>query len=236
MTDDFREPAHARTLAAALAICGLATLTLLANHPGGGAQSFAEVLKAEARDQAIAGIVHGGFIGTLAALIVCFVLLCRYLGQYRLPVVIGFVAFCIGSGAMMASLIVDGFVVPAVAVRFSAVGASDNLASARTILVLCGTLIRFLMPMAMAFQGIALVGISSCLLRRRGAARAAGIYGLLVGILLSGAVFAAPPGMAEHVLLIGIVLQALWYLAIAAAVFRESRDGDAASNRFAPYT
>jgi hypothetical protein len=223
MMGNFMERNHTRALAAALALCALATLTLLANHPGGGAHTFPELLRAEAHDKFVAGIVHGGFIATLSALIVCFVFLSRYLGQDRFPVVLGFVAFCVGSGAMMASMIVDGFVVPAVAVRFADVTEPASLAAARTIFVICGTLVRFLMPMGIIFQGIATLGVSSALLHCRGVGRAAGVYGILVGTLLCGSLFVVPSMMSEHVLLIGIVLQAFWYLTISAALFRMPR-------------
>jgi hypothetical protein len=207
----------ARALAAGLALCGVATIALLASHPGAGAQSFAELLKGEARDQLAAGVIHGGFIVTLGALLVCFVFLCRYLGQERLPVVLGFVAFCVASGALMFSMLVDGFVTPAIAVRFTTTVPAD-LASARTLLVMCGTLIRFLMCMGIIFQGIAMLGISWVLVGRGGFARGAGIYGLLVGMTLCSVLFVVPRSRLEHVLLGAILLQAVWYLAVSVAV------------------
>jgi hypothetical protein len=218
MNQSLAEPNRQRVLAAALAACGLATLVLLAKHPAANAKTFADVLQGEARDQLVAGIVHGGFIATLSVLLICFVYLSRYLGQDRVPVVVGLVAFCIATGAMMASMIVDGFVVPAIAVKFLDVSAPGDLASARTLFSLCGTLIRFLMPMAMIFQAIAMLGISLALLGQSGMARGAAIYGICVGLLLGGAILLAPAPMLEHLLLLGIVLQAFWYFAIAAAI------------------
>jgi len=229
MSQSLEEPNRPRALAAALAACGFATLVLLAKHPFGGAKTFAEVLQGEARDQVVAGIVHGGFIATLSVLLVCFVYLSRYLGQDRVPVVVGFVAFCIATGATMASMIVDGFVVPAIAVRFLDVSAPDNLAAARTLFSMCGTLIRFLMPMAMVFQGIAVLGMSLALVGQRGMARGAAIYGICAGLMLCGAMLLAPATMLEHLLLLGIVLEAFWYFAIAAAIILTPMRGRPAS-------
>ncbi|MDB6157427.1 MAG: hypothetical protein JWO04_1133 [Gammaproteobacteria bacterium] len=119
-------------LAGAFAFCSLATLTLLANHPMPGAHTFADLIKAEARNQFVDGLVHGGFMATLSVLIVCFVFLSRALGMARVAVVAAFVAFCIGCGALMGSMILDGFVVPAIAVRFSGMGSADALTRAET--------------------------------------------------------------------------------------------------------
>jgi hypothetical protein len=219
------ERISARALAAGLAIGGVATLALLVSHPGAGAHPFAELLKEEARNQLAVGVIHGGFIVTLGALLVCFVFLCRYLGPDRLPVVLGFVAFCVAGGALMISMLVDGFVTPAIAVRFADTTVHADLASARTLLVMCGTLIRFLMSMGIIFQGIAMLGISWVLVGRGGVARGAGIYGLLVGMILCGILFVVPRSMWEHALLSAILLQAVWYFAVSVAVFETRRVG-----------
>jgi len=218
MSQSLEESNRPRALAAAFAACGFATLVLLAKHPGGGAKTFAEVLQGEARDQAVAGIVHGGFIATLSVLLICFVYLSRYLGQDRVPVVVGFVAFCIATGAMMASMIVDGFVVPAIAVRFLDVSAADNLASARTLFSMCGTLIRFSDADGDGLSGDCDAGH----LPRPGRPAWRGSrrrdYGICAGLMLCAAMLLAPATMSEHLLLLGIVLEAVWYFAIAAAI------------------
>src|ERR1700680_3712392 len=154
---------YQRALGTALAGCGLATLLLLFMHPHGGAHSLQELLADEARNQVVDGAGHGGFIGTLAVLIVCFVYLARRLGADRVNSVVGVVAFCIGSVTLMASMIIDGVVVPAIGAQYTATTAPDALAIARTALVLCGTLIRFLLPMGLIFQGIGLAALSRVL-------------------------------------------------------------------------
>src|SRR5579864_488252 len=145
-----------RGLAGAFALCSLASLILLATHPTGSARTLADVLREEAHSVGINGIVHGGFIITLAALMVCFILLSRRLGSRRVTVVIALTAFSIGSGLLIASMILDGFVTPAVAVRLADSGNADNLTMARTLFILCGTVISFLMPIGMLFQSTAI--------------------------------------------------------------------------------
>jgi len=212
------DPTHRphRGLAAAFALCAVATATLLANHPGGGGGNFADSLKAEARNQLSDAIVHGGFIVTLCVLIVCFVLWSRLLGSARVAVVVGMVAFCVGCGGLIASMILDGFVSPALAVRFVGTDSPGNLAMARTLLVFCGTSIRFLMPLGIAFQSVAMLSWSSVLLTRSGGCgRAVGIFGSVCAVLLIVALLAAPAKLTTHVLLAGIGVQVVWYLGLA---------------------
>jgi hypothetical protein len=218
-TDDstYRER---RGLAAAFCLCAVATATLLAFHPGGGGGGFAEFLKAEARNQLIDGVVHGGFILTLSILIVCFLFFTRLLGSARVAVVVGLVAFCIGCGGLIASMLVDGFVSPAIAARFARTDGPQDLAMAKTLLIFCGTSIRFLMPLGAAFQSAAMLSWASILLSGHGLRRVVGIFGSVSAILLIVALLVAPAILATHVLLIGIGIQVIWYLALAVLLMR----------------
>jgi hypothetical protein len=217
MTDDtFKER---RRLAAAFSLCALASLTLLASHPSGSPGRFADLVRDEAAHQVIDGVVHGGFVVTLVALIICFVLWSRFLGLAKPPVVIGLVCFCAGCGALIASMVLDGFATPAIAVRFAGV---DDLQPAKTLFILVGTLIRFLMPMGLLFQFVAMLSWSWAIVKRPGFSRAVGLLGSVVAIILTVAIFAIPAAMAAHVILGGLALQAIWYLAIAALLFNRA--------------
>jgi hypothetical protein len=216
MNDDTSSYRERRGLAIAFVLCALVTLALLANHPGNRAHSLADFITDEAHNQFIDGLVHGGFIVTLGALIVCFVFFSRCLGLARVPVVIGLVAFCAGCGALMGSMILDGFATPAIAARFAGSGNADNLLSAKTLLILFGTLIGFLMPIGMLFQSVAMLSWSAVIVKGRGLRRAVGLFGLATALLLIVALLATPANMAMHVFLGGIVFQAIWYLMLAA--------------------
>jgi hypothetical protein len=208
-----------RKLAGAFAFCGLASLALLANHPSGAAHDFAGVLREEAANQRLDGIVHGGFIFVLAALIVCFLLLARRLGAGRLLVTVTLVTFCIGSAALMASMLVDGLVIPAVAARYVGVDAPENVAAAKALFVFAGTLISFLMPLGIAFQSLSLLSLGGLLIAGLPRRRAAGIFGVGAGALILAAILATAGG-AAHVLLGSIVLIAVWYFVLAALLWR----------------
>ncbi len=221
MADNLSNYREARGLGTALALCALATLTLLANHPNGGAHDLADFIKEEARNQFIDGLVHGGFIVTQGALFVCLLLLSRRLGSDKVPVVIAVVAFCIGCGALVASMILDGFASPAIAVRLAGTDSADNLLMAKTLLILLGTLIRFLMPMGILLQAVAMLAWSAVIARDRGLPRAVGLFGSVAAVALIAVLLAAPVTMATHVLLGGILLQATWYLALAALLLAQ---------------
>ena len=217
MTDDISR--QRRGLAAAFTVCALASLTLLANHPGGTPGSFADLIKDEAAHQVIDGVVHGGFVVTLVALTICFVFLSRLLGLAKPAVVIGLVCFGAGCCALIASMVLDGFATPAIAVRFAGV---DDLQPAKTLFILIGTLIRFLMPMGLLLQFVAMLGWSWAMVKRPGLGRAVGLLGLVVGTFFIAAIFAIPTAMAAHVILGGLALQAAWYLAIGALLFNRA--------------
>ncbi|MBS0578151.1 MAG: hypothetical protein JSR36_02690 [Proteobacteria bacterium] len=209
------QPTDPRPLGAAFAACGLASLVLLANHPASGAHDFAGVLQEEAAHRFIDGVVHGGFVLVLATLIVNFVLLGRRLGAERVPVVICTVAFCIGAAACMASMILDGLVIPAVAVRYAGVSTPESLAAAKSLFVFAGSLIGFLMPMGIAFQSLAMLSLGALLAAGTPRLRLVGRAGALAGILIVALLVLVPPGRAAHVMLAGIALLGLWYLALA---------------------
>jgi hypothetical protein len=205
-----------RGLAAAFTLCALASLTLLANHPSGTTGGLAAFIKEEAAHQLVDGIVHGGFIVTLNALMICFVLLARILGSARVSVVIGLVCFCTGCAALIASMILDGFATPAIAVRFAG---SDDLQPVKALLILIGTLIRFLMPMGVLFQWLAILSWSLAFVKGPGLRRAVGAAGVVTAIILIVAIFVVPAAAEAHVILGSVVLQSIWYLTIAALLF-----------------
>jgi hypothetical protein len=208
-------PQARRWLAATLALCSLTTLTLLANHPAAGSHVLVDVIRAEANNRFIDGVVHGSFIATLSVLIVCFVFWSRGTGMDRLTVVVGLVSYSIGSGVFMASMLLDGFVVPALAVRFTAIGVGEHLGEANAVFILCGSVIRFLMPMGLCFQSVAIVSWSLQIVERRGWRLAVGVFGMTTGTLLIGTICLAPPRLGDHVLLGGFALISFWYFALA---------------------
>jgi len=210
-----------RGLAAAFAGCAVATGTLLASHLPGGGGSFAEVLKAEAAHQLSDAFVHGGFIVTLSVLIVCFAvwsrMLPRTLDRVRIGATVGMVMFCVGCGGMMASMVLDGFAAPAIAARFVAADAPDSLANAQLLFIFCGTLIRILMPLGLAFQAAAMLSWSWVLLQVAGCSRVVGVFGAACAIA-SLVLFLAFTKLSARWLPAVIITQVVWYFGVAASL------------------
>jgi hypothetical protein len=208
-----------RGLAGAFALCALATLALLANHPMVGARTIVDLIQAESRNQFVDGLVHGGFIVILSVLIVCFVLFSRCLGSTRVGVVTGLITFCIGCGALMASMLLDGFVIPAIATRFASSVDAAELNTAKTLFILCDTLIQFLLPMGLLFQAAAMLSWSAMIVRTRGWRLAVAAFGWISGGFLIVIILAVPPRVGQHVFVGGIVLQSVWYVALAGLLY-----------------
>jgi hypothetical protein len=199
-------------LATVFALCAVAMGALLLTHPAGSAGSFADMVKAEASHQLRDALVHGGFMVTECVLMVGFTIWSRLLGANRVPVVVGMVAFCVGAGALLASMILDGFVSPALAIRFG-----GDLDTARVLLSFCGTVIRFLMPMGLALQCVAILSWSSVLLGSTGVTRGVGMVGVVFAVAVPLLALAFM-NLSAHLILGAIVVQVMWYLGLAVAL------------------
>jgi hypothetical protein len=187
-------------LATAFAVCALTMAALLAGHSTGNP-----------------GVVHGGFIVTQCVLMVCFVIWSRMLGSQRVAVVVGMVMFCVGCGALIGSMLLDGFVSPALEARYA-----GDLGSARILLSFCGTVIRFLMPLGLMLQSVAILSWSSVLVQEAGMTRVVGVFGVICAVTVLG-LFLPFINLTAHVVFGAIVLQVGWYLGLAASLARPGK-------------
>ncbi len=167
-----------RGVGIAAIVSGVAVLGLLMLHPMDDAKTFADVLVSEASNRITDAIVHGGFIIVLAVQLVCYAVLSARLGFSRIAPLAAFVLFAMGAAFLCGSMLIDGLVTPAVAARYLA--RPDKIESARTLFVLLGALVSFLMPIGLLFQSAA-IGAWGWALATNGS-RAAG----MVAIAMSG--------------------------------------------------
>src|SRR5262249_34333381 len=98
-------------------------------------------------------------------------------GAGREPVIAGLALSAMGFGALAGSLTLDGLVIPDVAARYLT-APPEATQSAKALFVVCGSLIRFLMPMGLAFQAAAAVAWGLALWRAARPDRIAGALGM----------------------------------------------------------
>ena len=196
---------------------GIAAIALLANHPEGTAQTFADVLKSEAANRLMDGVVHGGFIAVLGLQLVCYSIFSARLGLSRAPTVAGLVFFAMGAAFLSASMLIDGLATPAIAARYLA--APAKLEYAKSLFVLMSTLVGFLMPIGLMFQSAAIAAWGWALTASR-QSRSAGLFGLLLGGVMFAALGASFALMNPFVLMGAITGTALWTIVVGAFLMR----------------
>jgi len=185
----------------------VAALALLANHPGGEAHSFADILANEAGNRLANAVVHGGFIVVLALQAICYVVLSARIGATRLAVVAALVLFAFGAAFLAASLVLDGLATPAVAAKYLA--APNKVDYAKSLFVLIGALVGVLMPIGLAFQSAAIACWGWALAASR-LARIAGALALAMGGVGFAALAAGAVAMNPFVLMAVMAMTALW--------------------------
>jgi hypothetical protein len=216
-TQERATPPATRSVGVLAIATGIAALALLANHPGGGAATFADVLKEEASNRLADGIVHGGFIAVLALQMVCYAVFSRRLGLQRNAALAGLIFFAIGAAFLAGSMVLDGLVTPAVAAKYLA--APAKIEFAKSLFVLIGTLIGFLMPLGLMFQSAAIAAWGWALVAS-GMSRVLGVIALIAGAGLVALLATSFAAMSPLVLMGGIGATALWAMAVGVVLIR----------------
>jgi hypothetical protein len=219
--------ASARLAGAGLIACGVATVALLAGHPGaGGSPQLADVLRNEAAQTGMDAVVHGGFVLVLSLQLVGFAVLATKAGPRRTAVLAAMLFALFGSGLLAASMVVDGLITPAVAARYAAAPAAKQEA-ARALLVLIGAAVSVLMPMGSAFLGAAALAWGVALTPMRGKARIGGALALALGVVIVAATGASLQAVGMIGLIVALLGSAAWAMAAGVLLLRWPADRDA---------
>lgn len=219
MTDLASSSRPSPVLGAFLVACAGVSVALLALHPGGAPTSFADVLKDETDHLLQSAIVHGGTVAVLAAELAALAVLATRLGVARAPVIVGLALSAISFVFLALALTLDGLVIPDLARRYLTAPVAA-VASGRALFVLVGTLIRFLMPIGLAFQGAAALAWGVALWRSTPTRRVAGGLALAVGALMLAALAATITELNPYALIGGFMGQALWLIVLGAGLVR----------------
>lgn len=161
-----------------------------------------------------------------ASVIVLLVLLAGHIALARrmntadLLVTLAVTAFGGGCALLTASLVLDGFVTPSLALQYRAAQDPAVQHSIEGLVRFCGTSIRVLMPMGLLSFAASSLAWSVPLARAGGARRLVSAISAVLGVLMGLAMFVAPPRMFDHAVLAGLFLFVLWHVALAAGLLR----------------
>jgi hypothetical protein len=198
----------------ALIVAACASVALLLLHPDENAANFAGVLKNETSGGALSALVHGGMIVVLVTELATLAILVARAA--RPAALAGYVFFAVGAALLSASLLTDGLVIPTIAAKY--VGApAAKLDYAKALFVLCGSAVRVLMPMGLAFLGLGVAGLGAGLWST---SRALGAAGVALGVLIMAAIAATVTTLNPFVIMIGLAGMALWLASLGATAMR----------------
>jgi hypothetical protein len=165
------------------------------------------------------GVVHGTLMGTIAVLFLGFLGFAGCLGMRSMMVRAGLVAYGIGTVGLINAALVNGFIVPALAAKYTGVDHA-TLESLRPMLVLCHVVNGAFDVLGIVAFSAAVLAWSLVMLRRSGGVRAIGALGLVVSaapcvLLLTGNLPMNVHGFGAFVL-----AQGAWYVAVAVLLVR----------------
>jgi hypothetical protein len=197
-------------------LIGFALLSVLgaAHHPVTGAHDLQGALRSLAGSGMITGM-HG-FI--LAVFVMGFVGFCGFaqrLGLARPLALAGLVLMSLGVAAMISAGAINGFAVPAFAAHYEQLqpGEADAV---QAMLRMSWAYNQAFASIGAALWGGALILWSAELVRRGGAARAVGLFGLIGGAALLIGLMTGLLALDVHGFLLITALLALWAAAIGA--------------------
>jgi hypothetical protein len=174
----------------------------------------------EISQQTVDRIVHGGMIAILIILLAAHILLLRLMPRPDLLATLAVATFGLACALMTASLVLDGFVTPMLAVQYRAASEASLRLATQAQITFCGACIQTLMPMALlSFAAAALAWVRPLMSLGR-AGLLAGIGGGVMGAVVAVMLLIAPRHALNHVLMVGLLLLALWQFVLAASVLK----------------
>jgi len=208
----------ARTAGIVLIVVPLLSILMMAHHPSAGSHDPAALVAEIADKSRLSRIVHGVLIALMGAELFAFIAFCRRLGFERSAVRAGFVAYSIGTGAMLGAALISGFVISDLAAHYVQQPSGDATAFVDlSRLAMIGN--QALAKLGVVAMSAAIV-LWSAALFRNGQDRWVGISGFVAGLgpaiaLLVGAVRLDVGGMT-----LVVVCQAAWIVIVGIQMIR----------------
>jgi len=207
-----------RAAGVAIAFCALVTIVAISHHPTVSARAPAEALTQMVNVAGTDRIVHGTLIAIMAILLYSFAIFSLRRGLHRQTSVAALIAYAAGIAAVIGAALIDGFLTPAIAERYAG-AAPDAIKAAVPALVAGALMIQILTKFGFVAMSVAVAFWSADLVATPGVLRATGIMGFASGIVAIG-VLAFAGRLDPHSLSAIVIVQAIWYVAVAVLLVR----------------
>lgn len=210
---------HAGIVIIVSAIASIAAVALDSMASGKDALSIMQSMIALQQSHQL---VHVVAMACLGGLMFGYTVLSQQLGLKRTPVLLGLIAYGLGTMLMLIATVIDGFVGTDLAVTFA--GKAPEAVKAGYWMIQASQVVLVdIARVSWVLQSVAAVSWAVAMLGERGYQRAVGTLGLVVGALPALAIFKFGANMTDMVVLGILLLQAVWNIAAATVLLRGAR-------------
>ena len=208
---------EARIAGIVLVATTLLSILMMAHHPSASTHDPASLAADVAGSATLSRIVHGVLIAIIGLEVYAFLVFAERITPGRSAARAGFVAFAIGAGAMMGAALISGFVMSTLATYYaSAADPAPFVDFAR--LSMTGN--QALAKLGVIAMSAAIVLWAVALLHDSKRARWLAIVGFVTGLAPAIALFAGAIRLDVHGMLLVVLAQAIWNLAVGTELIR----------------
>lgn len=211
---DFQSMPADRACGLVLIVAGALSVVGMLYHPSVGSRGM-DAIRELAKEGGVANVVHTVMLLALGALVFGFSGLSARLGWQTAASRAAFIAYALGSTAMMGAAVINGFAINKVVDAFLATGSQD-LELAQSWLAVLGAMSSTSAQVAVGAQAIALLLWSVALWERFRLLALGGLFAS--GLTATGTLGILP--LSVHGYLVIVAAQATWTVAVGIQVLR----------------
>ena len=211
-------PHHDRAPGVVLAACAVVMIVAISHHPTVGRAPRGDVLAKIVQLTALDQAVHAVVIAVAGGLLFAMVHYALRRGVRSNLVLGALVAYCIGTLTLIGAALIDGFLVPGLAAR--AVHAVPGVVDATfVVLGACALAIQVCTKLGLVATSVAVLLWSVDLLSAPPRAPAVAVIGVVTALVAPAIAFATAY-VNPQILGAIVILQAAWYVSVAALLLR----------------
>ncbi len=202
-----------------IAVSTLTSLFMMMHHPTVTASGMAAQVAEVQHESFVNNIVHGSLILFVLLTLASFSIFSRHRGQKYLTVTIAHLFYFIGSMAMVAAALINGFVYPDFLHGYSA-ASSQELAQLPMFKSLLWSANQTLGKLGVITMSVAILFWSINLWRDEGIVKLVAVIGMVIGLGCSTAIIVGVLTLNVAGMTQVVMLQGIWNLAIAYLMIR----------------